>query len=384
MVVSDQMEIRNNPGIKSAQIMRVLGQRIFILDNVFDGSGSGVVHVFTKGESWVDYETTIDSKTFPSPTAAKINDFELLTLQDSSNDFFIATFGSIGLVHFTFDSVNGKFKPMNPTISDLSSYKNISNYQGDNSRFLQIEVYAYTEDETTLALISFMTFSNGNHEKVTLTFTKTDIGYTLQSPVLESLYATYGTSRVINWAQILPYQDHGENLFVVGYEGSSTTKRCSFGLYDAQNDSAVSAREMRGAVEIPLSDYLSNNMAAILIRDSTSLKMVVSVASDGQGMASVYNLSSKVSFVYKYDKPENFTNITLIAQNSFGSSSRNIEVSFHHDPSRPSGLAWYMILLIVLGALLVVGLSVFLVVRYRKKKAESKSSLLSTIKHESD
>lgn len=58
-------------------------------------------------------------------------------------------------------------------------------------------------------------------------------------------------------------------------------------------------------------------------------------------------------------------------------------MSFTKDPENTKGLAWYFILLIVLGCLLVVGLIVFLVIKYKKKEL-AKESLLSTSKQESD
>ena len=41
------VEIALNVGVKSAQQMKSCGNRIFILDNTLDGSGRGIVHVFT-------------------------------------------------------------------------------------------------------------------------------------------------------------------------------------------------------------------------------------------------------------------------------------------------------------------------------------------------
>lgn len=52
-------------------------------------------------------------------------------------------------------------------------------------------------------------------------------------------------------------------------------------------------------------------------------------------------------------------------------------------PDNTGGIAWYFIVIIIVGALVVVGLIVFLVIR-QKRKGKAKDSLLSTSKNESD
>lgn len=69
--------------------------------------------------------------------------------------------------------------------------------------------------------------------------------------------------------------------------------------------------------------------------------------------------------------------------NQYGSASKSIPVEFGNNDPGSKGLAWYIILVIALGSLLVVGGVVFCVVKYRRRKA-SKESLLSTSKHGSD
>ena len=126
-----------------------------------------------------------------------------------------------------------------------------------------------------------------------------------------------------------------------------------------------------------------NNIAAIVYRDGSNLRVALSLGSDSQGAVTFHNLSSTVSIVYKFDQPGNFDKITLEARNQYGNASRDISVEFDKDPINPKGMAWYIILAIVVGALLVVGLVVFFVMRYRKGKS-NKLSLLSNSKAESD
>lgn len=69
----------------------------------------------------------------------------------------------------------------------------------------------------------------------------------------------------------------------------------------------------------------------------------------------------------------------LVASNEYNNYSRDIKISFDKDPVDNKSLAWYIILLIVLGCLLIVGLVVFLVIKYKRKQT-SKDSLLSASK----
>lgn len=52
-------------------------------------------------------------------------------------------------------------------------------------------------------------------------------------------------------------------------------------------------------------------------------------------------------------------------------------------PDNKGGLAWYIIVGIAVGGLVVVGLVVFIVIKQKRKRA-AKDSLLSTSKNESD
>lgn len=129
---------------------------------------------------------------------------------------------------------------------------------------------------------------------------------------------------------------------------------------------------MRGAVETPISDDLSGNIVALLFRDRTELKLLISADSSAQGLAEIYRLNSTVTLTSKYDKLGVNMSIALRAQNTFGQAQRDITVTFDNGGDKPHGLAWYIILVIVLGCLMIAGVAVFLVVRYKKKAALGK------------
>ena len=77
-VVESIIPILNNPGINAVQLIKAVGNRIFILDNKLDTNGKGEVFVITAssqdGGQMFAYEYTIDSNTF-SLDSGKINDF---------------------------------------------------------------------------------------------------------------------------------------------------------------------------------------------------------------------------------------------------------------------------------------------------------------------
>mgnify|MGYP003419653498 CR=1 FL=1 len=67
----------------------------------------------------------------------------------------------------------------------------------------------------------------------------------------------------------------------------------------------------------------------------------------------------------------------MVASNQYGNSYQSIPVDFDEPDVGPGALAWYIILLIVLGSIAVVGLGVFLFIKYKRSKDSSKDSLLS-------
>jgi hypothetical protein len=94
---------------------------------------------------------------------------------------------------------------------------------------------------------------------------------------------------------------------------------------------------------------------------------------------SVFNVSKTVSITYKYSEPGDFKNITFIASNQYGSTPIDIPVDFDSSHKK-GGLAWYIILSIVLGGVILIGIGVFIGIKYRKKAA-TKDSLL-TVKND--
>ena len=129
---------------------------------------------------------------------------------------------------------------------------------------------------------------------------------------------------------------------------------------------------MKGAVETPASDDLPGNIAALLFREQTELKLIISSGNSGQGVAEIYRLNSTVALSSRYGKLGVNMSITLKAENTFGHAQREITVMFDNGGDKPHGLAWYIILVIVLGCLMILGVVVFLVIRYKKKAAVGK------------
>lgn len=87
---------------------------------------------------------------------------------------------------------------------------------------------------------------------------------------------------------------------------------------------------------------------------------------------------------YKIEEPGKFESIELIASNQYGNTIQSIPISFDGNSPGSKGLAWYIILVIVLGCLAIVALIVFLVIKYKKRKDISKDSLLSVSKPEEE
>lgn len=112
--------------------------------------------------------------------------------------------------------------------------------------------------------------------------------------------------------------------------------------------------------------------------------MRVVVSGSESKSVELFNLSKNVYITYRYNTQQDFDSIRIIATNAYGSSSRNVEVSFEKNPITPGGLAWYIILVIVLGVLAIVGIGVFLFIKYKKKQGASKDSLLSVSKAEEE
>ena len=131
---------------------------------------------------------------------------------------------------------------------------------------------------------------------------------------------------------------------------------------------------MTGAVERPIGKQLSTNFAGLMYRDGNSLKFVHSISGEGDERVQVALLSLKVSIVYKYDEPGSFNEMKLTVMNQYGSTSRMIPVDF--DPLGPGGLAWYIILVIAFGSLVVVGVVVFFVIKWRRRKVRNEILLL--------
>lgn len=140
---------------------------------------------------------------------------------------------------------------------------------------------------------------------------------------------------------------------------------------------------MHGAAEYNISNYVTNNFAALLFKHDNQYRVVISVPGQNSDLIVSYNISQKVYLSYKIDKASDFKEINLIASNQYGTSSKYIPVQFEGQPNG-SGLAWYIILVIVLGSLAVVGFIVFLVIKYKKGKAISKDSLLSVSKQDEE
>lgn len=76
-IIESVIPIFNNPGINAVQIMKSLGNRVFILDNKLDTTGKGEIYVITfsndDGGQKFTYEAVIDSSTF-NLQSGKIND----------------------------------------------------------------------------------------------------------------------------------------------------------------------------------------------------------------------------------------------------------------------------------------------------------------------
>lgn len=111
------------------------------------------------------------------------------------------------------------------------------------------------------------------------------------------------------------------------------------------------------------------------------MKIVQSTKKNIDSLFSVFNISKTVSLVYKYSEPGDFQNITFIASNQYGSTPIDVSVDFGSSKKK-GGLAWYIILSIVLGGVILIGVGVFIGLKYRKKRA-TKDSLL-TVRNDED
>lgn len=111
------------------------------------------------------------------------------------------------------------------------------------------------------------------------------------------------------------------------------------------------------------------------------MRVVVS-AMGSPSSVKLYNLSKNVFLTYNYDEKQNFSEIRVSAANAYGSTARVVQVSFESNPVPHGGMAWYIILVIVLGILAIIGIGVFLFIRYKKKQSISKDSLISVSKGE--
>lgn len=127
--------------------MKTLGNRIFVLDNLFDTSGNGVIHVIkavsvSPGVSTYTFEYPINSSSFAptSPMASnKINDFEIKFNVTASNGFIVATISNVGLGYASFNSSDSvPFNLTGRAIVDLINRGDVFEYQAVGTQFLQL------------------------------------------------------------------------------------------------------------------------------------------------------------------------------------------------------------------------------------------------------
>lgn len=232
-----------------------------------------------------------------------------------------------------------------------------------------------------LHLTTLLTVSDGQHLEFYLNFNKMDNGFQFDSIDIIGQFDKYGRQSVINWAQGLVYESTTDNFILVGHKNSF---EIALGLYPlTHKTSEVGHERMIGAVESKIvNSQVNNDFAALLFRTGNEMRVVVS--SNDAPNTQVFNLSKQVFLTYNYDNTPNFDTLDLVATNAYGSTSRPIIVTFEANPVPHSGLAWYIILVIVLGVLAVVGIGVFLFIKYKKKQGLSKDSLLSVSKAEDD
>lgn len=122
------------------QLIRTLGNRIFVLDNQFNTNGNGVVFVFRisdAGDIIITEESRIDYSTF-GIAEDRINDFELVKLSDLDSAFFLSTMSKTGLVFGTFFTNSTPFVLNYPGVKSLGDDPAIFSYQLKGSEFLQI------------------------------------------------------------------------------------------------------------------------------------------------------------------------------------------------------------------------------------------------------
>lgn len=294
--------------------------------------------------------------------------------------FFLSTLGNIGLAYFSFNTSDTQFATIKLNTYNLSTNDFVSSKLIDQSNFLQLEIINPNVNTNSIELGTILTVENGQHQQLVFKFKQDENGFTYETLTQTTVFGKYGKQNVLNWAQVIPNKNDANNVILIAHQGANY--KISLGVYNLNYDNAGDTQEMRGAIERSASMNLASNFAALLFRDGNTLKVVNSVSNDGDTAPQLFSLSKTVSIVYKYDQPGDFDSIKLSGSNQQSKASVDIPVDFDR-PSEGKGLAWYFILVIVIGGLLVIGLVVFLIVRFKRKNS-SKESLLSTSKNDSD
>lgn len=301
---------------------------------------------------------------------------------NTSKAHFVATLGKAGLGWFTFDKDNGTFEAAQPGSYNLSSNPSIANNLiSADTNFLQLK-FTSLNVNTEVQAEALLTVDNGQHFHLKLSLSLTDAGLEFKSLDVITTFGKYGKERVLNWVQRVPFRDHAQNIFLIAHQGANNNL-ISFSLYDLQYGNASDVQQMMGAVVYAANKPLSNNVAAHLFRDGNNLKLVYTVNNDYLPKGQLYNLSKEVYLSYKYDEiKDDFSNINIVASNNYGQAEKFIPVKVDR-PDGKGGLAWYVYVGIAVGAVAVIGLIAFFVIRHKRKSAP-KDSLLSTSKHDDD
>lgn len=80
--------------------------------------------------------------------------------------------------------------------------------------------------------------------------------------------------------------------------------------------------------------------------------------------AVVLNLTEEFYLKATYDEPGDFTNITIKASNDLSSATKVLNIEFDHD----TGMAWYVILIIVLLVVLGAGVGFGVFKKLKKRR----------------